>query len=303
MALYLNTNLSSLTALRAVQSASDSLDLSYERLSTGLRINSASDDPAGMQISNKLTSQLDSLDESNRVAQNAISYAQTAEGAMEEITEMLERIRTLAIESANGTMTDSDRDSLQQEVDQLNEEICRIAAKTTFGGQNLLDGSASVARFQISPEPNSVIEIDLRISYDTDGLAKLAAQYSGSYIGTTGYTYTQIFSYQVNGGGIDISSASNAEVVLAGIDGLINAIDQKRAELGAIQNRLESTIDNQTNIAENVTTARARIRDTDFAEEATNMTAQEILEEASVAILTQANTRPQIALQMLENSL
>ena len=136
MALYLNTNLSALQAKRSVNSATTKLDKAYENLSSGLKINSAKDDPAGVQTSDRLTVQLNSLNQTNRNAQNAIAYAQTAEGAMQEITTMLQRIRTLAIQSANGTNSDDNRQAIQDEVDELNEEIVRIARDTTFGGQD-----------------------------------------------------------------------------------------------------------------------------------------------------------------------
>lgn len=311
MPLYLNTNLSALTAQRTVNKATVNLDKSYENLSTGLKINSAKDDPAGVQTSDRLTVQLNSLDQTNRNAQNAISYAQTAEGAMEEITSMLQRIRTLAIQSANGTNSSLSRKALQDEVDELNEEIVRIARDTTFAGQSLLSGSASIARFQISPDPGSIIKIDLSIGFDTDSLAKMAAKVSGSNTFTLPegnnldiqeYSFSGIFSYNTNGGGIDISTQSAAQIVLSGIDYLITAIDTKRSELGAIQNRLESTIRNQENIYENVSDSRAQIRDADYAEEVSNMTSAQILQQSAVTILTQANSKPQIALQMLQES-
>ena len=171
MALYLNTNLSARLAQRTVNRQTARLDTSYERLSSGLKINSAKDDPAGVQTSDRLTVQLNSLNQTNRNAQNAIAYAQTAEGAMEEITTMLQRIRTLAVQSANGTNATDNRIALQDEVDQLNEEIGRIARDTTFGGQDLLNGNASIARFQISPDPGSIIKIDLSTGFDTNSLA------------------------------------------------------------------------------------------------------------------------------------
>lgn len=314
MSLYLNTNLSALQAQYSLSKSSNKLDTSYERLSTGLRINSAKDDPAGIQTADRFTREINSLDETNRIAQNGISYAQTAEGALDEITTMLQKIRTLALESANGTKTDNDRKALQAEVDQLNTEICRIAEKTTFAGEEILSGDASIARFQISPDPNSVVKIDLRCGFQTSALATLAGQYA---LGTTSngstatytltddegntltYKYSDVFTHKVNGGGIDISSYSAAQAVLGGIDDLINAVDYKRSELGAIENRLESTIRNQENIETNVSSARSRIQDTDYAEEVTTMTTQQLLQQASTSILTQANSRPEIALQIL----
>lgn len=305
MALYLNTNIQSLVAQRNLRRITDDLDLSYERLATGLRINSAKDDPAGIQVSDRLTSQIDHLAQGNRNAQDCISYAQTAEGAFDEITNMLQRIRTIAIEAANGTFSSTDRQALQQEVDQLNAEICRIANDTTFAGQDLLNGKAGVVYFQVGADPNSVVSIDMSMGFDTASIAQYAAKLSGEtftieantvFSGGTFY-YTDLFTNDE--GGIDVSTASSAQLVLAGIDALISAVDTKRAELGAMQNRMEATIRNQSNVSENVQSSRSIIRDTDWAEEVSNMTQSQLLQEATATILTQANTRPQIALQLL----
>lgn len=314
MSLFLHTNLSALQSQYSLQRSTAKLDTSYQRISTGLRINTAKDDPAGMQTSDRFTREINALDETNRIAQNGISYAQTAEGAIDEISNMLQTIRTLALQSANGTNSAEDRNSLQQEVDELNEEICRIANRTTFAGEEILSGAASVARFQISPDPNSVIKIDLRCGFQTGALAKLAGEYATGGNGSTAeftvtdddgvarsYKFVDIFSYNQNGKGIDISTYSGAQAVLGGIDQVLNAVDFKRAELGAVENRLESTIRNQQNISNNVSDARSRIRDTDYAEEVTEMTTQQILQQGATSILTQANTRPEIALQILNN--
>ncbi len=313
MALYLHANISSLHAQYANEIASKKLDTCFARLSSGYKINSAKDDPAGVQIADKLTTQIDSLVMGNRVAQNGISFAQTAEGALDEITNMLQRIRTLSISAANGTKTDADRLSMQAEVNELNEEICRIAADTTFGGEYLLDGTASVARFQISPNANSVMKIDLSCGFDTNSLAKLADKILNNVkinVAADGEpddyrSCAEVFSYDPSGEpskGIHVYTREKAEATLAVVDALINAVDTKRAELGAIQNRLESTISNQSNINVNATHSRAVIRDTDYAEEASNLTAQNIIQQGAVSILTQANTRPQIALQILAES-
>ncbi|MBP5244095.1 MAG: flagellin [Succinivibrio sp.] len=308
---YINTNLTALAAQRAVSRATAKIDTAYNHLSSGLKINSAQDDPAGVQTSDRLTLQINSLNQTNRNAQDAISYAQTAEGAIEEITTMLQRIRTLAVQSANGVYSQDNRRALQDEVDQLNEEIGRIARDTTFGGQDLLSGNASIVRFQISPAPGSIIEIDLATGFDVPNLAKMAAKITGSEefelppdagVTPSKYAFTDIFSFSVNGGGIDITTQSQAQIVLAGIDYLITAVDSKRSELGAVQNRLEATIRNQENVKENVSDSRARIRDSDYAEEVSNMVSEQMKQQGSISILTQANQKPQIALQMLQES-
>lgn len=312
MALYLYTNISSLIAQRNANKATKNLDVSYERLASGLKINGAKDDPAGLQISDRLTNQIDHLDQGNRNAQDCISYAQTAEGAFDEITNMLQRIRTIAIQSANGTYSNTDRESLQQEVDELNEEIVRISEDTTFAGAPLLNGEAGKVIFQVGAGPNSTVTIDMRMGFDTESLAEQAAQITGSDTFTVeeglygsvtnSYRFTDIFNYNPDGKGIDITSQSKAQIVLAGIDALINAVDTKRAQLGAMQNRMEATIRNQESVSENVSSARATIRDTDWASETASLTQNTIFQQATASILTQANTRPQIALQLLADN-
>lgn len=308
MPLYVNSNLASLNARRQVNRATNGLDTAFERLSSGQRINSAKDDAAGLQISNRLSTQIDGLSMGNRNAQDCISYAQTAEGALDEITNMLQRIRTLSLQAANGTYSPTDRAALQQEVDHLNKEIVRVAKNTSFAGQDLLNGKAGVLPFQVGPNPSSIIKIDLTCGFDTDQLTDLTVELSGdeftipaseSWAGGT-FKYKDVFKYDPQGGGINISTPEEAQKVLGGIDGLINAIDTKRAELGAIQNRVEATIRNQANVSENVHAARAQIRDTDWAEETANLTAMQILQQSSTSVLTQANTRPQIALSLLQ---
>ncbi len=330
MALYVNTNVSSINARRNLSNATNKLDTSYERLASGLRINSAKDDAAGLQISNRLTSQINGLEQGNRNAQDGISYAQTAEGAMDEITTMLQRIRTLAIQSANGTNSAEDRQAIQDEVTALCTEIDRISESTTFGGTKILDGETNLTVkekditvaadattsdkdivFQVGADANQTISVNLGLMRDgnnvgfsvaglflaagLDDATKIAASAGAGVDGdATGFF--------VNNGALvfDVSTADSAQDVLANIDSFIAAVDSKRSELGAIQNRLESTIRNQSNVTENVSDARSRIRDTDFATETAAMTEQNILQQASQSILSQANQRPQIALQLLQ---
>ncbi|MBM6551142.1 flagellin domain-containing protein [Marinomonas ostreistagni] len=284
MALYVNTNVSSLNAQRQMMSSGNSLDTAYERLSSGLRINSAKDDAAGLQISNRLTSQINGLNQAVRNANDGISLAQTAEGALDETTNMLQRMRTLAVQSANGSNTDEDRVALQQEVSQLAQEINRVADNTTFGGQNLLDGSYA-GQFQVGADSMQTISFSLTV-VATGGTAGAGFKISG-----------MSSSYDV--GSISISSQSGAQSVIANIDSMIAAVDSKRAELGAVQNRFTSSISNLSNISENVSASRSRIRDTDFAEETAKLTSAQILQQASSTILAQANQRPQTALSLL----
>ncbi|MBL0544327.1 flagellin [Aeromonas jandaei] len=301
MSMYINTNVSSLNAQRNMMNTNKSLDTSYTRLASGLRINSAKDDAAGLQISNRLTSQINGLDQGNRNANDGISLAQTAEGAMDEVTGMLQRMRTLAQQSANGSNSDKDREALQKEVDQLGSEINRISKDSTFAGTKLLDGSFA-GSFQVGADANQTIGFSLTQAdgFSISGIA--AAATATVNVGTVIGTAIAVNTIFVNGssaGGISISSQSGAQAVLAAADAMLGVVDGKRAELGAVQNRLDSTIRNQANISENVSAARSRIRDADFATETANMTKQNILMQAASSVLAQANQRPQAALSLL----
>jgi flagellin len=289
MAMFINTNTSSLNAQRNLMNTSKSLDTSYTRLASGLRINSAKDDAAGLQISNRLTSQINGLDQGNRNANDGISLAQTAEGAMDEVTGMLQRMRTLAQQSANGSNSAKDRAALQKEVDQLGSEINRISKDTTFAGTKLLDGTFG-GSFQVGADANQTIGFSLSQS---GGFS-----ISGISAAVTAGTADSIF-VSGSAGAIDISTQSTAQDVLGAVDSMLEVVDGKRAELGAVQNRLDSTIRNQANISENVSAARSRIRDADFATETANMTKQNILQQAASSVLAQANQRPQSALSLL----
>ena len=303
MALYVNTNVSSLNAQRQLMNSGNSLDTSFKRLSSGLRINSAADDAAGLQISDRLTSQINGLNQGNRNANDGISLAQTAEGALDEVTSMLQRMRTLAQQSANGSNTDEDRAAIQDEVDSLTKEINRVAADTTFGGQNLLDGTYD-ANFQVGADAVQTISFSMKTvgattnsvaannGFTLSGLASVAS-ITGSGISTN--TFSTNFAAST----ISVTSQANAQLTMAGMDSLIAVVDKKRAELGAVQNRFQSTIRNQANISENLSAAQSRIKDTDFATETANLTKMQILQQASQTILSQANQRPQAALSLL----
>ena len=295
MALYVNTNSSSLNAQRMMANSTNALDTSYKRLASGLRINSAKDDAAGLQISDRLTSQINGLNQGNRNAQDGISFAQTAEGAMDEMITMYQRIRTLSLQSANGTNSDADRTALQQEVTSLCEEIGRINDQTTFGGDGALLNKGTVS-FQVGADAGQTISVHTKGKIGSQDLGNwhvgtLAAAIEDDH-GEDAANYT-------SGDKFDISTQSKAQLVLANIDKYIAAVDSKRAEFGAVQNRLESTIRNQSNVSENVSAARSRIRDTDFASETAAMTQQNIIQQASQSILSQANQRPQVALSLL----
>jgi flagellin len=302
MGLYVNTNVSSLNAQRQLMNSGNTLDTAFQRLSSGLRINSAKDDAAGLQISDRLTSQINGLTQGNRNANDGISLAQTAEGALDEMTGMFQRIRTLAGQAANGSNTQADRAALQLEMRQLGEEINRISEDTTFGGTNLLDGSYS-AEFQVGADANQTISMTMTsiaaatggtvsvASFTVSGLAAAASGVSGVSAGAD--------TAFANASGLSFTSVGEAQDILAAVDAMIGAIDAKRAQLGAVQNRFSSTIRNQTNIIENVSAARSRIKDADFAVETATLTKAQILHQASSTILSQADQRPQSALSLL----
>ena len=451
MALYVNTNVSSINSQNKLNNATNSLNTTYQRLASGLRINSAKDDSAGLQISNRMTAQINGLNQGNRNANDGIALAQTAEGAMDEMTTMLQKIRTLALQSANGTNTSADRAAIQKDVKAFSEEITRISDKTTFNGQTLLsgkDGNNTLLvngkiNFQVGSNANDTLSVDLSEGFSVNSIVNKG--FNNSSVSTevtltsfasaeavqTGATNTtdtglqagkyvnlangEIVEFKADGtstaedlgwasgmilqsvddptklfidagttdaealfdatdgtaatvAGADLSTAGEAATInadsmmnlikgteIAGAnislvnqiassvfglsidretagtatagqayageftgdvilnastylssqsllemsDSLIAYVDGKRADLGAIQNRMESTIRNQSNIMENTTDARSRIRDTDFAAETANLTQQSIIQQAASSMLMQANQRPQMALSLL----
>lgn len=315
MALYVNTNVSSLNAQRKLANSTLALNTSYQRLASGLRINSAKDDAAGLMISNRLTAQINGLDQGNRNANDGIALAQVMEGALDETTNMLQRIRTLAVQSANGTYSQDDRLALQQEVTHLCAEINRISEKTTFAGAVVLDGvngngvttpnllgETGIVSFQVGANHHDTINLSLDVAFkmstigDTFGLTGVASNLTGSDTGLIAYDKTA----DIRTARWSITNQGNAQATLENIDLFIQFVDSKRADLGAIQNRMESTIRNQSNISENESDARSRIRDTDFAAETAALTSNQIIQQASQSILAQANQRPTIAISLLQ---
>ena len=317
MAVYVNTNVSSLNGQRYLNNVQNSLNTTYTRLSSGLRINSAKDDSAGLQIADRLTSQINGLNQGNRNANDGIALAQTIEGGLDEISNMLQRIRTLAVQSANGTLGASDREAIQNEADSLTAEISRIARDTTFGGKTVLAG--------YSTANNAVGETIFRTTSkapDAVGANSKGGKLTFHVGANTGDTidmevYNFMFSAlasaaglkgaatfnsgtaQVATAGFHLNTQSAANVSIQAIDKMIAIVDSQRADLGAIQNRLESSIRNQSNVSANSADARSRIRDADFAEESANLSQQSIIQQAATSMLMQANTRPQLALSML----
>ncbi|MCK0535087.1 MULTISPECIES: flagellin [unclassified Anaerobiospirillum] len=305
MALYVNTNVSSINAQRKLSNATLNLNVSYQRLSSGLRINSAKDDAAGLQIADRLTTQINGLNQGNRNTNDGIALAQTIEGALDETTNMLQRIRVLAVQSANGTNSAADRKAIQEEVSQLSAEITRIAKQTTFAGQQILDGAVGLIPSNGNNKGKLVFQVGANAN-DT-----LVLNWSSAFTVSTIASQAKIAAADITDKGpkglvksgnivrFGVCTASVATNTLANIDAMIQAVDSKRANLGALQNRMESTIRNQANVSENQSDARSRIRDTDFASETAALTQNNIIQQASQSVLAQANQRPVIALSLL----
>lgn len=277
MSIFVNTNVSALNAQRQLFDSTNALDKSYERLSSGFRINSASDDAAGLQISQRLTAQIDGLGQAVKNANDAISLTQTAEGALGETTSNLQRIRQLAIQSQNGINSAADRNALNAEVSALKNEVSRIATDTQYNGIDLFDGSYS-AKFLVGANSGQNISVNL----------------SAGSIATAGFSATGLGL-----AALSVSTTANASAAVATIDAALSAIGGVRADLGSAENRFQSSIRNLSNVNENLSSARSRIMDTDFAAETANLTKNQILQQASIAVLSQASNRPQTALSLL----
>ncbi len=275
MALVINSNIMSLNAQRNVSSTNNALATSLERLSTGLRINSAKDDAAGLYSVERMTADIRGLNQAARNAADGISLSQTAESALGQISDNLQRIRELAVQASNGTV--EDRTGLQTEADLLSAEILRVAGNASFNGVQLLDGSQLTAlEFQVGQDATDQISI-ASTTLDVSGITA----YAGS-------------------GAFDISTDANAaQAVLTTVDADIDAVSGLRATFGATQNRFESVISSVQSYAENVSASRSRIQDADFAAETANLTKVQIMQQAGVAMLSQANSAPQNVLSLL----
>ena len=290
MALYVQTNTSSINSQRMLSRSTRQIDTSYQRLASGMRINSAKDDAAGLQISNRMTSQINGLTQGNRNANDGISMCQVTEGALDEVTNMLQRIRTLAIQSANGTNSSAERIAINEEVQQLATEIKRIGTDTSFGGTlKVLGPSAGSTVFQVGSNAYETISLTMKsMSQLVTLTANVAVNATVSLV--SGFTLSKV----------TVTSADDSQKTIAFMSEVIRQVDSYRAELGAVQNRMESTISNQENVIENVNDARSRIRDVDYAVETAAMTQQSIIQQASTTILAQANQKTQIAMNLLQ---
>jgi len=278
MAMVINTNIGSLNSQRQLTSTSNNLSTSMERLSSGLRVNSAKDDAAGLAISNKMTSQIRGMTVAVRNANDGISMAQTAESAMGTMTETMQRMRDLAVQSANdAAITSADREKIQTEFKQLNDELTRIISNTEFNGKKIINGSLSGgAAIQVGANTDA----DNHISIDISNLSVTISGVTGASIGSN-------------------ATATGASAAIDAIDAAIKSIDTARASLGAIQNRFTTTISNLQSSIENQSAARSRITDTDFAAETASLSRNQILQQAGTAMLAQANQSGQSVLSLL----
>ena len=274
MALVINTNVASLNAQRNLNSTQLMMSKSMERLSSGLRINRAGDDAAGLAISQNMQANIRSMNQAVRNANDGISLVQTAEGALNESSNILQRMRELATQAANGVLSTSQRANIQVEFSNLQQEIDRIAAVTDFNGTKLLDGSLSTGT-------------TLQIGIGTSANDTLSV--------SIGNANTSTLSVSAN----FVSTQGAAQSALSAIDSAIQSVSTARGNLGAVQNRLQSTINNLQVAVENTSAANSRIVDVDVAAETANMTKAQILAQAGVSVLSQANQSPQLALKLL----
>ncbi len=275
MGLRVNTNIASINAQRNTAQVTTRLARNYQKLSTGLRISTAADDAAGLAISERLRSQVRSLGQASRNANDGISLVQVGEGALNEVSNILVRLRELSIQSANGSSSTADKNTIKEEFDSLVNEVNRIAQSTEFNGIRLLDGSATSVTFQVGINTTAGIDqLDVSLSPSLSTSLGLAS--------------------------LDIGSGGSTSTAILAIDSAINSVSQLRGKFGSLQNRLSSTIANLGVAGESLSAAESRIRDVDVAYETAELTRNNILQQASISILSQANAQPQAALQLLQ---
>jgi flagellin len=268
---FIGTNIAALRSQNAINKANSSLGMAMERLSTGKRINSAKDDAAGLAIASRMTAQVRGLSAAMRNSNDGISLAQTAEGAMGEVSNMLQRMRELAVQAANGTNSATDRAAIQAEVTQLLAQTDDIANKTTFNGTKLVDGTATALAIQTGINSGDTVTLAIA-SVKTADLGIAA---------------------------IDLSTVAGASAALALLDTAIDTVDTGRAGLGAAQNRFQATVSNLTSVVTNLSEARSRVEDADFSAETTQLAKSQILNQAATAMLAQANQSQQGVLSLI----
>jgi flagellin len=276
MPLYIQTNISALDAQRNISATQNKLATTFQRLSSGYRINSAADDAAGLAISDQMTADIRSYAVAERNANNGISMAQTADGAMSQVAGILQRMRELAEQSANGDMNATDRNYLDVEYGQLKSEITRISQATTFNGTNLLSGAAAT--------------IDFQVGIQNTASDRLSVVFGGVDLTSLGLTTSNVAG----------ATAASAQTALGEVDAAITALSTRRADFGAALNRMQVTVSNLQSMRTNLSAANSRIRDVDVAEESSMMAKEQVLAQAGNAILAQANQAPQMALSLLK---
>lgn len=268
---FINTNVSSLNAQRNLNTSQSALQTSLQRLSSGLRINSAKDDAAGMAIATRMTSTINGDTQAARNANDAISLAQTAEGALTQVANNLQRIRDLAVQSSNATNSSSDRAALDTEVTDLKSEILRVTSNTSFNGVNLLNGTFSAQSFQVGSGTAS-----------SDTIAVTISNMTGVIASTT-----------------SVSDVASSTAAIGAVDAAIATVNTERAKLGAVQNRFASVVSSLQTSTENMSASRSRIQDADFAAETAQLTRNQILQQAGTAMLAQANQAPNQVMTLL----
>ncbi|MBF0123998.1 MAG: flagellin FliC [Magnetococcales bacterium] len=305
MPLYINTNVTSLNSQRQLLKSSNALGKTFARLSSGLRINSAKDDAAGMAITQRMTSQIRGLNQAVRNANDGISLAQVAEGALDESTNSLQRIRELAVQAANSTYGDTDRLYLQKEIDQLLSEMQRISQQTSFNGQLLLNGDYRTGRnFQVGVFASHRLAISIHAA-SLGALMSVPGGFVGQMDRTTGRVVNETAAGTSWGGHMSnlgicrVTTSAKALATMDQVDKALDSIATIRANLGAIQSRFDAVVANLSNMSENMSASRSRIQDADIAAETAELTRNAILQQAGTAILAQANQQPQLALQLL----
>ncbi|MDZ5740232.1 flagellin domain-containing protein [Pseudomonas asiatica] len=292
MALTVNTNTTSLGVQKNLNRASDALATSMTRLSSGLKINSAKDDAAGLQIATRMTSQIRGQTMAIKNANDGISIAQTAEGAMQEQTNMLQRMRELALQARNDSNSFKDRDALNGEFQAMLKEINRVSASTELNGKKLLSGAAGTMTFQVGSNGGSDNQINITLSAAMDSS-------TGGVLSALGTSGASTIAMSADDAAAASSYDAQFQNVITAIDDALQGINTTRADLGAAQNRLTSTINNLQNVNENAEAARGRVQDTDFAAETAQLTKQQTLQQASTSVLAQANQLPSAVLKLL----
>ena len=289
----INYNASAVVTNKTLNRNDELMSQSMERLSSGFKINYAKDNPAGLAIANRMNAQIKGLGISGRNTNDGISVVETADGALTEVTAILQRMNELAVKAANDTLTSADRSYIQQEIVQLSDEITRTAGSTEFNNQHLLDGSFTNKNLQVGSETNSQNQINICIM-------KLSATSIGVWAVTTATATTPVGASNTTGGQINVMSHSNAKSSIENIKEALVSISKQRSDLGAIQNRLEHTIKNLDNVVENTQAAESQIRDTDMAEEMVRYSNNNILAQAGQSMLAQANQTNQGVLSLLQ---